>query len=347
MLLGKRGPVAKKVPLIRTSERTDFKHCQWYWYMRWVCGWTPRRQPTWAWFGIAIHKGLEARYPVGRKRGSVAAMLAAFERALEGEKRRMLAARTEWDEDEMVDALELGKAMLRGYVETYGRDLHWDVVGTEQAFQIDVVDKRGKLLAIYCGTWDLLVWDRIQKVYRLVDHKTARAFQPMEWLTINDQAGSYLWVAPEVLRGQGIFTGGEVIDGIEFNYLKKSMPDERPRNEKGEALNKDGTVSARQPAQRFLRRSTYREPIERVTQYRRVVAEARQMRAVRSGRWEATKHPTHDCVRCPLFDVCELHEQGGDYKALLKHAFVKADPYADHREAVKDGNVYIITSKEG
>ena len=60
-----------KPPLIRTSERKDFKRYPWYWREHWVKGLSSRRVPTWSWFGTAIHKGLEARYPEGAVRGSV------------------------------------------------------------------------------------------------------------------------------------------------------------------------------------------------------------------------------------------------------------------------------------
>ena len=67
-----------ELPLVRTSERNDFKRCPWLWYQSWVVGLTTRRNPTWAWFGTAIHAGLEARYKKGNKRGSVKKMLEAF-----------------------------------------------------------------------------------------------------------------------------------------------------------------------------------------------------------------------------------------------------------------------------
>jgi hypothetical protein len=274
-------------------------------------------------------------------------MYAAFEAALEGETRRIyIAGEEDIQEKEIVEARVLGRAMLKGYVLKYGKDTPWKVVHTEQAFQIDVVDKKGRLLAIYCGKWDLLIWDMRDKVFRLVDHKTARAFGDMGWLTINDQAGSYLWVAPEVLTGLGIFKGGEQIDGIEFNYLRKALPDLRPQSADGKSLNKNGTVSLRQPSPLFLREQTWRAPVERVTQYRRVVAEVNQMNAIRRGKFEPTKNPTHDCKRCPLFEVCELHEQGSDWEDMLRHTFVQRDPYADHRAAVDEGKVYIITDLE-
>lgn len=345
---------AGAVPLVRTSERNDFKRCPWFWEMHWRQGWAPKREPTWAWFGTAIHKALEVRYPVGDQRGKLSLVLEAFEQALGDEKRRMLSQRLDFSENDLVDALDLGVAMLRGYVQKYGQDTEWEVLHTEAPFQIDVLNAEGTLIAVYCGTWDLLVWDKRRKRWRLVDHKTARAFPDFAWLSLNDQAGSYLWVAPEVLVHKGIWDERHDIDGITFNYLKKAMPDERPTDDQGRALNKPtraekklhgdnypGSVSLRQPASRYEREETFRSPAARVRQHHKVVVEIEHMNAMRNGELEPYKIPMPDCVRCPLFDVCDLHDQGDDWQDMLETTFVQRDPYLDHRAAMEENGVEI------
>ena len=370
----------KTPPLLRTSERGDFKRCPWYWNQVWNEWWRSKREPTWAWFGTAIHKGLEARYPVGKVRGSVEAMLAAFEQSLNDEVRRVYTEGGELDEQEVVDGKELGRQMLLGYVQEFGEDSHWEVIDTEGTFQIDVPHptKPGKTIVVYCGTWDLVVWDTIERVYRVVDHKTRKQF-PGNWefYTINDQAGSYLWVAPEVLVAKGLLPEGTAIEGLTFNALRKHLPDTRPRDENGLARNKPqkvhyttvldaanvpygsrdtipvlaalvrqhlphvtvyGDVSKSQPAELFHREEVYRTPEERVTQARRVQQEALWMSLIRKGKLEPIKHTSEDCVRCPLFDVCQLHEQSPEEAWELRAAtMVKRDPYRDHREAMKEG----------
>lgn len=332
--------------LLRTSERGDFRNCQWYWLQHWRHGWAPMREPTWAWFGTAIHRALQVRYPVGTKRGSYLDVVSEFEEAVGAQIRRM-PANSQPDDDDLVDGIELGRAMLKGYIDYWGRDKHWQVVHTEQPFQIDVLDDKDRLLVVYCGTWDMLVWDLVDKCYRLVDHKTAKQFGGWEWLTINSQAGSYLWVAPEVLKAKGIFTDKDTIDGIIFNYLKKAMPDARPVNAAGESLNKDGTVSKVQPSPRFHREPTWREPVERVIQYNHVVREAAQMSLVRKGKMAPTKALNKDCVRCPLFDPCQLQEQGSpDWADVLEGSYRQRDGYADHREDMANyGGVHLREGK--
>jgi hypothetical protein len=367
--------------MMRTSERSDFKRCQWLWFVRWVLGLVGNRVPTWAWFGTAVHKALEVRYPVGLKRGHMADVLAAFEAAVDGQVGKIYTEGQEADEEEIVNATELGKAMLIGYAQRYGRDQHWQVIHTEQPFQIDVRDPAtGKLLLVYCGTFDMVVWDRSTKRFYVVDHKTRKTF-PAVWTfyDLNDQAGSYIWVAPEVLEHLGVFTkkDSKRVEGLVFNALKKALPDTRPKNALGEATNKPqkahyiealsnegilaadgkplakatiprleelaaaaklevvGDVSVIQPGPLFHRYTSRRGPEERVRQAQHVLNEAKHMNAVRRGNLPILKNKTEECVRCPLFDMCQLDEldplQGQEY---AEATLFKRDPYADHREAM-------------
>lgn len=381
------------IPLIRTSERSDFKSCQFFWYHHWVNGLSGQRSPTWSWFGSAIHRALEVRYPVGDKRGGIADVLDAFTEAVGEHTGRIYEQGGELDDVEVHDATELGIAMLKGYVQHYGLDQHWHVLHTEQPFQIDVRHPQtGRLIAVYCGTWDLFVWDKVDKVYRLVDHKTRAQFKK-DWsfYDLNDQGGSYLWVAPEVLRHMGLLGKRDHIDGIIFNMLRKALP--QPTAEDGIRYNlpkrkhyeeaieaerqkmpapgpagswvgpaltgkeslpmlKDiasklgltvnGEPRAVQPSPVFERYTTRRGLEQRVNQGQKVIDEARHMDLVRRGKLPLLKHPTEDCVRCPLFDFCQLDEldkhEAQEYAATM---LVKNDPYADHREAMQ-GNGFEV-----
>jgi hypothetical protein len=361
------------VPLLRTSERGDFKRCPWLWDKTWNQGLTTRREPTWAWFGTAIHKGLEAWYIIGTKRGKLQSMIDTFEAALNETTRRIWTeGKTDLDEQEVVDARELGIAMLRGYVDFYGQDDEWEVVQTEQPFQIEVVSpfNDSEVLVNYAGTWDALMRNRVTKAWWIWDHKTRKSF-PSNWevYSINDQAGSYLWVAPEILRHLGIFGKKDVLEGLVFNALKKAMPDKRPVNADGLSTNlpkkedyiaaltaRDihvpakgtldglaaiaeqfhikvfGQPSMKQPSPLFHREEIWRSPEERVKQASRVQAEALAMKQMRDGTLSIWKTPTEDCVRCKIFEYCQLDESSvEDGKILAKNTLVKRDPYRDHR----------------
>lgn len=324
------------VPLLRTTERGTFAECQWRWYWSYVKGLEPRRTPTWSWFGRAIHEALAVRYRVGRIRGSMLDTLSAFEAALGEEVRRVWTQGDELDEQEVVDARELGIAMLRGYINRYGKDAHWEVIVTETPMQIDVPHpKTGRIIATYCLTLDAVVYDRVERKVRIVDHKTRSTFPAegkWEFYDHNRQGKAYLWVAPELLRHMGLIRRADQVDGIIFNCLKKRLPDDRPTNVKGEALNKDGTVSKRQPAPLFHRHYTPSSPYERVRQAHHVAAEAVQMGLVRTGKLEPIKSTTEACPRCTLYEFCAADEiSPEDGLEIARHVYSKRDPYADHR----------------
>ena len=381
------------IPLIRTSERGDLKSCEFYWYHHWVRGLTGPNVPTWSWFGAAIHKALEVRYPVGTKRGPLPDVLAAFEAACGEQHRRIWEKGGDLDDEEVHDGIELGKAMLIGYVKHYDQDSRWQVIHTEQPFQIDVRHPvTGRLIAVYCGTWDLFVWDRVDKVYRLVDHKTRAQFkQDWSFYDLNDQGGSYLWVAPEVLRHMGLLGPKDHIDGIVFNMLRKALPQpvaedgiryNLPKRKHFEAaieaerkkmpgkvpgsswlgppltgkeslpmlkdiaskmgLDVKGDARAVQPTPLFRRYTTRRGIEQRVNQGQKVLAEAQRMDLLRRGRLPLLKHPTEDCVRCPLFDYCQLEElDPEEAEHFARTMLVKRDPYADHREAMESGGIEV------
>ena len=364
------------LPMLRTSERSDFKRCPWLWSQTYLVGQGTRRVPTWAWFGTAIHAALEVRYPIGVKRNGIEETVEAFHAAVGEETGRIWQDQNAiLDEEEVVDAKVLGEAMLRGYVDHYGKDSEWEVIHTEQPFQITVADpdRPGKNLVLYVGTWDALWRNRTTKEFWLVDHKTRKSF-PQRWdfYDLNDQAGSYLWVAPEVLRYMGIFSKKDTIEGLIFNSLKKHMPDTRPRNADGLATNKPqkphykaafeardiyfdpkdtlatlaetadiynvrvlGEVSAVQPSPLFHREEIYRSPVERVKQAQRVQQEAAWMRDIREGKRKAFKTPTEDCVRCKIFEYCMTDEQNpDDGEEIRKTLLAPRDQYADHRIAM-------------
>lgn len=367
-------------PLLRNSERQDWRNCPWKWEQTWLNGIRSKREPTWAWFGTAIHRALETRYPIGQKRGAPGDVHDAFDEALDQQERRIYTEGSEVDPDAIVDGRKLGHAMLTGYLETYGADSHWQVLHTEAPFQINVPHptKKGAVLAVLAGTWDLAIWDRNEKVYKIVDHKTRRSF-PTNWAfyNLNTQAGTYLWVAREVLIHKGILKKKDVISGLVFNTLKKSMPDKRPKNAQGLATNKPtkahyvealqqyttivqsrftvemlqelayergitvlGEVSNNQPVPLFHREEVWRSPQERISQARQVQSEALIMDGMRKGILPIYKNPTEDCTRCQLFELCELDEQNPEEAAeFARMTMTIRDPYADHRENMTRGGV--------
>ncbi|WNM69969.1 exonuclease [Rhodococcus phage GuyFagieri] len=230
------------LPLLRTSERKDFKRCPQRWWWAWRDGLRPAKQKHGAlWFGTGIHLALEKWYVVGTERGRDPV---ETWREFVGEQVEFIKVQIENGEAPegsqtlWVEAGELGEAMLVAMKEEYGLDEDWEVLAVEESFEVKIA-KPGtrEAVVVYAGTFDLVARQiSTGKVY-LWDHKTAKSIQTGH-LPLDDQAGSYWALANYVLRQKGIIGKREFIHGIVYNFLMKSPPDKRPRNAQGLYCNK-------------------------------------------------------------------------------------------------------------
>lgn len=326
-------------PIIRTSERRKFKRCPqaWWWAYRW--GLKPKfREADALWFGTGVHEALANWYKgPGLRRGMHPAK---YWQKWVGEEIGQIrtAVSGDFTEDVWIDAKLLGTAMLEGYVDRYGKDSTWHVIAPEESFQIDIpYRKKSGVLAVYAGTFDLVYRDLETDEILLGEHKTAKTISTRH-LSLDDQAGSYWAIASKVLQHRGVLGKGETIGGITYNFLRKAMPDDRDENEAGQKLNKDGSVSKRQPSPLFYRELIPRTRSERAMMLRRIQNEAIWMNAARKSPELITKTTTMNCPwDCEFFDMCELHEKGDDSWEEYRDAmFVQRDPYADHRKSASE-----------
>ena len=237
--------------IVRTSERRDFLRCQ----MRWWWGWREGLraigpEATALWFGTMVHMALADWYRPGLERGPHPAE--TFEK-LAGDEQFYIKQFNKYGdgaeaivEELLVDARALGIAMLTGYVDLYGKDEHMFVIQPEQTFQILVphpLPKRRNRkardpLGYYAGTYDLVYRNLIDEWIWLEEHKTARAVI-LDHLPLDPQAGGYWLVAGQQLRRDGLIGPKERLRGIEYNFLRKSLPDTtRPMNSEGHYTNK-------------------------------------------------------------------------------------------------------------
>lgn len=372
-------------PILRTSERRAFKSCQAKWWWGYREGLKPvgsERTPLW--FGTGFHLSLAEWYIPGVKRGIHPSE--TWERYA---KDSLHAVKVADATDETVAAYEdgakLGEILTAEYVRYYGRDDSWDFIQAEQTFSLDVpwpkeperqgmyvVDDDTGLLVAYKGTYDGVYRDLVDGKIKLLETKTARAVQTSH-LTLDDQAGSYWAVATRTLRAMGKIGVNERIHGITYNFIRKGLPDERPRDAEGYACNKPvkadyiaalapgaaqqpaqlaklttaqmqteaevrgitvlGERSKVQPAPLFVRVPVWRTGAEQRSQLLRIQDEAVHMQAVRDGILPITKNPTRDCGFCDYFQMCELQERGGEWEEFKRIAFRVEDPYADHRKS--------------
>lgn len=333
------------VPILRTSERKDFKRCQARWWWHYREGLKPKgSESTPLWFGTGVHLAFAEWYLPGLKRGRHPAE--TFEEfAGEGLRTIKVADATEERVAQYEDGAKLGVILMNGYVEKYGTDPHMDIIQSERPFQLDVPwpgpDRQtlyevepGDLLVDYRGTTDGVYRDLNDGKVKLLETKTAKAISTSH-LSLDDQAGSYWAIVGRDLLKAGILKPKERIHGIEYNFVRKSLPDERPTDAEGYACNKPlkahyvealsgidgwtpqdlgkkkldelesiaaahfmivlGERSKVQPPQLFERHTVWRTTPERNTQLRRIQSEAVQMQMVRDGSVEPTKNSTRDC----------------------------------------------------
>jgi hypothetical protein len=298
-------------------------------------GLTPRGESSDAlWFGTGIHEALAKWYLKGTKRGPHPAD--TFDEWCDDEFREIRASREEWeDQAKFEDARDLGVAMLENYIEEYGRDSNWYIIAIEQPFKIKVT-WHGKPIALFMSAWDGVFRDRRNNGIYLIENKTAAQISTA-YLELDDQGGIYWAVASAWLHENGLLKQGEQIAGIIYNFLRKTKGDDRPRNELGQYLNKDNTVSKKQPSRAFVRYLVERSPREQVTQLNRLANEVEVMNAVRDGTIPVTKNTTRECTWCEFFAMCKLHERGNNaWKELARTLYDKDDPYGRYRKSASE-----------
>lgn len=315
------------------------KRCMQRWYWGWRMGFRPKGQDALPlWFGTGIHECLAQWYKgPGQKRG-----IHPADYWIDWVGEEIEAIRTaqsdNFREDVWVDAKTLGEAMLVGYIDRYGRDENWDVIAPEESFQIEIPFRRKSgTLAVYAGTFDLVYRDLTDDRIWLGEHKTAKVISTAH-LPIDDQAGAYWAVASRVLQARGVLKKGERIEGIMYNFLRKAMPDLREEDAEGRKLNKNGTVSKNQPSPLFLREPVDRTAAEQAFTLQQIQNEAEWMDLARRYPDRLTKNSTMNCHwDCRFFDMCELHNKGGDqWMEFADAVYTQQDPYADHRKSASE-----------
>lgn len=315
------------LPTLRTSERTTFRQCpqKWYWGYRHGL----RRKDGEAialWFGTGIHLALAEWYVPGFKRG--VHPVATWNDYCNGQ-----SAKVRTVDDEFEDARDLGVAMLEGYLERWKEeDAGWKIVQPEMTAWVALRDPdTGEPFVNYVMTADGVIENHNEgKQVELLETKTAARIMTQH-LHRDDQAGTYPIVMSDFLMARGVIR--EPIETVRYNILRKDVPkeDDRPRDEKGRALNKDGSVSKRQEAQAplFHRENVYRSRAEQENQIRRIHAEVRNMNRMREDPSLIFKNHSHECNFCPFVEMCDLHETGGDWETLRDWAFKRQNPYVE------------------
>lgn len=315
------------LPLIRAHERMDYKRCQKKWYWRWRRGLVPKAITFSALdLGTWIHDGLSHWYGPGTERAAslVTWVVRASNQALNTAQQAGVA---EYVMEEGYKLQSLAQEMSRAYENHYAGDPDVHVIAAEIPLEFELPS------AIHRLKPDLVYRDRDGYVW-LMEHKTAGNIST-EHLSIDDQARPYGVMAERALRRMGVLKRDDIFKGIMYNYLRKTLPDLREINAEGKALNKNGTVSARQPAAQFKRYPVKMTRVAKVIALQRAAAEAFEITGMterlRDGRLHAdglTKTPHYSCPRfCQYFSMCSAEEQGTDIRDMERHLYRRENPY--------------------
>lgn len=338
---------------LRNSEVKDLERCAWRWHWGWNDQLTPNRTNTKLWMGIGVHEALADWYLKGKKRGPhPAETWQKFCR--EGNDTDRSVAQPAWEDEEIEwqDAVDLGTYMLENYVKRWGKDSKYHFLATEQDFRMYILTPKEyrsrikrKNIARMVGTIDGVYRDLETGEIWLIEHKTSAVGgvpRFIKMLPLDQQTNTYYMAATYKLRKEGVLGEKENISGIMFNWLEKYMPkeDDRPTNEKGERLNKDGSVSLRQPKDPlsfFTREPAFRSDGDLTYTYGALAAAGVKRENLLSGVTPLTKNPTMDCSwDCNFYKLCQLHSSGDDWEEYRDLAFnTNEDRYAAHNNRKK------------
>lgn len=327
----------EKLEVVTTSLRYALNRCPQLWWWRFPMGLTPKQQDADArWFGIGVHLALADWYGKGKRRGPHPAK--TFREWAGDEVAYIKTVEEEFDLPKYEDASELGNLILEEYVDHYGRDPQWNIIAIEQQFKTLIKDG-GKPVAKFMSTFDGVTRDEEDGQVYLLEHKTAREISTA-YLELDPQAGAYWAVATAILRAKGLIGPKEYISGIMYNFLRKARPDIRPRDEGGAYLNKDGSVSKRQPKPIFHREPIERSPEELEMEMRALQDEVTFMKAMRDGTQPIRMNRTKDCPWCDYFDLCVLKLRGNQeaVDSYIASQYVQSDPFERYaQKSASDG----------
>lgn len=318
-----------------------YKRCPRKWYWAWRKGYVPRANSFGALeLGTWAHSAWEAWYGKGYARNGVLAdhLWSAAEDAIgvaQANSAPEHVLDTAWE------LAALGQHMMQAYEKHYGTDPDIDVIGAEIPLEFSLGEGMIHILKP-----DMLFRYRGQsrREFWLMENKTASSLNGRTaHLKIDDQARPYGAMAELALKNAGILGKADTIAGILYNYTRKALPDLRNVNEKGEALNKNGTVSARQPAPMFARHKLTMTNRQKAIALQRIKLEAVELTAVtrllRAGNMSLETlnfTPHHSCPRfCQFFALCEALETGADISNMERTMYRRENPY-DYAESTDE-----------
>lgn len=330
------------LPMVRSHELIDYGRCPKKWYWKWRMGLVPKTEIFSALsLGTWVHAALAEWYELPRSKRTVLALVEAYKAivyvALHGYNGPTHVL------DQGHELAALGLAMVTGYAKHYGNDPDLQIIATEIPIEFEITHPDGELIAIYKLKPDAVFQSRKDGFIWLLETKTAASIR-VEHLPIDSQARPYATLAERALKTLGAIKKTDSVKGILYNFLRKAHPDERDYNKQGLALNKDGSVSKRQPSPLFVRhplkltRAAKRIALERLkldSLEITTVAEYLRQGRIKPSALRKTTH--HSCPKtCQYFSMCVLEEEGGDITEMRRTMYRRENPYEYYEETTTE-----------
>lgn len=263
-----------ELPIIRQSERGDFKSCPSKWNWRWNEGLVPRMPRYDArWFGTMWHLLWATVYtPPAGADGFTRAITKPeeihqlWDQLLNNVYTTVSGLPFFGDEQEMEwnDATALGHIMIDGQLKEYNLDPAFEVLGPEKRFSVRIpytpeqlkalmpsdyaqavghLFPDGKYIARGVGTYDLPIRDHSDEgtpKCKILDWKTTNRRENLKHLNKDDQTGTYLITAGAYLRAENVIGPKESVDYMIFSFARKAKPPEETKlvDEQGRVRNK-------------------------------------------------------------------------------------------------------------
>lgn len=244
------------LPMLRNSERNDFKECPQKWAWRWNERLTLAHPPQAGalWFGTGYHLVWAEYYtpPKGTENNPKRGFIRGRDPhetwdEFCGESYTKIANADYFDEEseqEFIDAKELGHIMIAGQLKMWDGDPQYEVLMPEQRFGIGIkytVEQLARLANLVqnggtgtnvavkvVGTYDMPVRDHADETtsIKIIDWKTTSKQARQKQLNKDGQTGTYILSGTAALRRAGLITEKERISGMIFSFARKAKPPE-------------------------------------------------------------------------------------------------------------------------
>lgn len=207
------------------------------------------------------------------------------------------------------DEVDLVRWIYEGYLDHYGIDPYWKIVGVEVRAEAWLKNRAGNRTSFKLkGTADLVVEDSsMGGGLWIVDHKTCRELPKRRQLDLDDQMGIYSWL----FKQQGLDIRGVIYNACRSYKLKRPMEMKerfaRPLTVRTDKELEVMTVEALETFQDAYKRSTPSNTQEGVLPPR-------------------SPDPDRCGWRCPFTEACLMSRKGRDIRTLLPDFEFVQDP---------------------